>query len=154
MSTCNLIKHVNKSHVRKRISHVTCSIIGLTGRRLFYMVIYFRHLFSDNHIDLSDHYVLASDLYVVLSDLYVDLSPIHLLDMVAYICLHLSMVAYFCHHLSVNYVDLSDHYVDLMLTCQIIMLTCQKIIIKPNRLLSCFHSVLMPLTAIYLSICY
>ena len=41
-----------------------------------------------------------------------------------------------------------------MLTCQLFMSTCQKNIITTFSLISCFHIVFMPVTAIYLSIKY
>ena len=42
----------------------------------------------------------------------------------------------------------------LMPFCQIFMLTCQKKIIITSSLISCIYSVLMPLTAIYMTIWY
>ena len=58
-----------------------------------------------------------------------------------------SMVAYFCHQKII-----STHLQIFMLTCQIIMSSRQKKIPTSIRLKSCFHSILTPLTAKYLSI--
>ena len=58
------------------------------------------------------------------------------------------MVAYFCDHLSDNYVDLSDLYVDLS-DHYVVWSEKKHYNYKPKI---CFYSVLMPLTATYLSI--
>ena len=64
------------------------------------------------------------------------------------------MVAYFCHHLSDNYVDLSDLYVDLSAIYVDLSdhyVDMAENIIKIHRLISCLYSVLILLTASYLS---
>ena len=58
-----------------------------------------------------------------------------------------SMVAYFCHQKII-----STHLQIFILTCQIIMSSRQKKIPTSIRLKPCFHSILTPLTAKYLSI--